>query len=244
MQNNKEITSYKGNGHKTEHVKHLFDNIAHSYDLLNHVLSLGIDRRWRRKAIDLLRPFHPEHILDIATGTGDFAILAARRLHPQIIVGADISEDMMSIARKKIHDEKLEDVIRLHREDCMKLTFPDNTFDAVTISYGARNFEDLRQGLYEIHRVLKPGGHLLLVELSTPDKFPMKQLFAVYARLIMPLIGRIISGDNSAYTYLPHTMAAFPQGENLRQILMQCGFSEVYWKDFMGGISTQYLSTK
>lgn len=222
----------------------MFDNIAHSYDLLNHSLSWGIDRRWRRIAIDSLRAFKPQQILDIATGTGDFAILSARRLQPQSVTGADISEGMMQIARQKVKEKKLDHIIRFQREDCSSLSFPDDTFDAVTVAYGVRNFENLDEGLRETCRVLKPGGHLLIVELSSPKNFPMKQLFAVYAKVVMPAIGRLISKDRSAYTYLPATMAAFPQGEVMQGILKKAGFREVYFKRFTFGISTMYLATK
>lgn len=222
----------------------MFDNIAHSYDLLNHSLSWGIDRRWRRIAIDSLRAFKPQQILDIATGTGDFAILSARRLQPQSVTGADISEGMMQIARQKVTEKKLDHIIRFQREDCSSLSFSDDTFDAVTVAYGVRNFENLDEGLRETCRVLKPGGHLLIVELSSPKNFPMKQLFAVYAKIVMPAIGRLISKDRSAYTYLPATMAAFPQGEVMQGILKKAGFREVYFKRFTFGISTMYLATK
>lgn len=238
------IKPYSSNGHKREQVERMFDNIAHSYDLLNHSLSWGIDRKWRRKAIDSLRPFRPEHILDIATGTGDFAVLSAQRLNPRSITGVDISEGMMQVGREKVRRKSLEHIIRFQREDCAALSFPDNTFDAVTVAYGVRNFENLDRSLREIHRVLKPGGHLLIVELCTPVRFPMKQLFQVYSHLVMPVIGRLISKDNSAYTYLPATMAAFPQGEVMQGILCRAGFSEVTFRRLTGGLCTQYLSTK
>ena len=244
MYEQEKIKPYEGNGHKSEQVEQMFDNIAHSYDLLNHCLSLGIDKRWRRTAIDALRPYHPQHILDIATGTGDFAILSAKRLQPQSIVGADISEGMMAIGKDKVKEIGLDNIIRFQREDCTALTFPDNSFDAVTVAYGVRNFESLDTGLKEICRVLKTGGHLLIVELSSPRRFPMKQLFALYAKIIMPTIGKIISKDNSAYTYVPATMAAFPQGEVMEGILKKAGFSDVRFKRFTFGISTMYLATK
>lgn len=238
------IKPYKGNRHKREQVEQMFNNIAHSYDVLNHSLSLGIDRIWRRRAIDRLKPFAPQRILDIATGTGDFAILAARRLHPQSIIGADISEGMMDIGRRKVAAQGLENIIRFQREDCSRLGFSDNSFDAVTVAYGVRNFEHLDQGLSEICRVLTPGGHLLILELCTPNRFPMKQLFGIYARLVMPLIGHFISRDSSAYTYLPATMAAFPQGEVMQGILRHTGFREVVFKRLTFGICTLYLATK
>ena len=194
--------------------------------------------------MDSLKPFKPQDILDVATGTGDFAILAARRLSPRSVTGADISEGMMDVGRRKVKDMQLEHIIRFQREDCASLSYPDNTFDAVTVAYGVRNFEDLDKGLREICRVLKPGGHLLIVELCVPVRFPMKQLFSIYAKSVMPLIGRLISKDNSAYTYLPATMAAFPQGEVMQGILQRAGFSEVTFRRFTFGICTQYLSTK
>lgn len=244
MYEQEKIKPYGDNSHKREQVERMFDNIAHSYDLLNHSLSWGIDRRWRRMAIDSLRPFKPQRMLDIATGTGDFAILSAQRLHPASITGADISEGMMQVGRKKVKERHLEHIIGFQREDCAALSFPDNTFDAVTVAYGVRNFENLDKGLREICRVLKPGGHLLIVELSSPKRFPMKQLFSIYAKVIMPTIGKIISKDSSAYTYLPATMAAFPQGEIMQGILKKAGFEEVFFKRFTFGISTMYLATK
>ena len=244
MYEQEKIKPYEGNGHKREQVERMFDNIAHSYDLLNHSLSWGIDRRWRRTAIDALRPFCPQRILDMATGTGDFAILCAERLKPQAITGADISEGMMQIGRQKVRERKLEHIITFRKEDCAALTFADNTFDAATVAYGVRNFENLDQGLNELCRVLKPGGHLLIVELSAPQKFPMKQLFRIYARAVMPVIGRLISHDRNAYTYLPATMEAFPQGEVMQGILTKAGFSQVMFRRFTFGISTMYLATK
>lgn len=238
------IKPYGTEGRKSEQVERMFDRIAHSYDLLNHSLSWGIDRRWRRTAIDSLAPFRPQDLLDIATGTGDFAILAARRLKPHSITGADISEGMMEVGRRKVREQQLDRIIRFRREDCTALSFEDGTFDAVTVAYGVRNFEDLDAGLREMHRVLRPDGHLLIVELSAPDRFPMKQLFSIYAKVVMPCIGRLISKDHSAYTYLPATMAAFPQGEVMEGILRKAGFSEVRFKRFTFGISTMYLATK
>lgn len=225
-------------------VEAMFNHIAPTYDRLNHALSLGIDRRWRRKAIDALKPFAPQTILDIATGTGDFAILAARRLDPDRIIGVDISEGMMDVGREKVKQEGLDDTIFFMKDDCTALTFADNSFDAVTVAYGARNFEDLKAGLREMRRVLQPGGHLMLVELTTPPRFPMKQLFAFYSHTVMPFLGRLISHDDSAYTYLPRSMEAFPQAEQLVPMLKKCGFSEVQFKRFTFGLSTMYLATK
>lgn len=222
----------------------MFDKIAPSYDRLNHALSLGIDRRWRRTAVDALGQFKPLEILDIATGTGDFALLLAERIKPQHIIGADISEGMMAVGCEKVKEASLQDVISFQREDCTKLSFPDGMFDAVTSAYGVRNFHDLDTGLREMQRVLRPGGHLLIVELTPPPRFPMKQLFWVYAHVVMPLLGRLISHDNSAYTYLPASMEAFPQAEEMEGILRNAGFAEVQWKRFTFGISTMYLAGK
>ena len=231
-------------GEKGEQVEQMFDHIAHSYDLLNHALSLGIDKGWRRKAIDALKVYHPQRILDIATGTGDFAILSAKRIKPQQIIGADISEGMMAVGREKVQKKSMQDIISFQREDCMHLSFPDENFDAVTSAYGVRNFQNLDAGLSEIFRVLRKGGHLLIVELCTPPRFPMKQLFGLYAHVVMPFIGKIISHDASAYTYLPSSMEAFPQGEVMEGILKKAGFQQIKWKRFTFGLCTMYLASK
>lgn len=243
MYKQESVTPY-GEGSKQEQIRRMFDKIAPSYDRLNHALSLGIDRRWRRTAVDALGIHQPQQILDIATGTGDFALLLAKRLKPQHIVGADISEGMMAVGREKVKDEGLQNVISFQHEDCMQLSFPDGSFDAVTSSYGVRNFQNLDKGLQEMQRVLRPGGHLLIVELTPPPRFPMKQLFWIYAHVVMPLLGRLISHDDSAYTYLPASMEAFPQPEQMEGILRKAGFAEVQWRRFTFGISTMYLATK
>lgn len=243
MYKQEQITPY-GKGSKQEQIRHMFDKIAPSYDRLNHALSLGIDRRWRRTAVDSLIQYKPQQILDIATGTGDFAMLCAKRIQPQHIIGADISEGMMAVGREKVAKAGLQDTISFQREDCTKLSFSDNSFDAVTSSYGVRNFQDLDAGLREMQRVLRPGGHLLIVELTPPPHFPMKQLFWLYAHVVMPLIGRLISHDNSAYTYLPASMEAFPQPEQMEDILHKAGFTEIRWHRFTFGISTMYIAEK
>lgn len=243
MYKQESVTPY-GEGSKQEQIRRMFDKIAPSYDRLNHALSLGIDRRWRCTAVDALGIHQPQQILDIATGTGDFALLLAKRIKPQHIVGADISEGMMAVGREKVREEGLQNVISFQYEDCMQLSFPDGSFDAVTSSYGVRNFQNLDKGLQEMQRVLRPGGHLLIVELTPPPSFPMKQLFWLYAHVVMPLLGRLISHDDSAYTYLPASMEAFPQPEQMEGILRKAGFTEVQWRRFTFGISTMYLATK
>lgn len=222
----------------------MFNNIAPTYDTLNHRLSWDIDKGWRKKAIAQLQPFSPRHILDIATGTGDFAILAARMLTPEKLVGADISEGMMDIGRQKVKRARLEQIISFEKEDCLQLSYPENSFDAVTAAFGIRNFPNLDRGLKEIFRVLKPGGHLSIVELTSPVAFPMKQLFKVYSHTVLPIYGRLVSRDDSAYRYLTATIEAFPQGEQMVGIFKKAGFSEARFERLTFGICTMYLATK
>lgn len=222
----------------------MFNNIAPTYDTLNHRLSWDIDKGWRKKAIAQLQPFSPRHILDIATGTGDFAILAARMLTPEKLIGADISEGMMDIGRQKVKRARLEQIISFEKEDCLQLSYPENSFDAVTAAFGIRNFPDLDRGLKEIFRVLKPGGHLSIVELTSPVAFPMKQLFKVYSHTVLPIYGCLVSRDDSAYHYLTATIEAFPQGEQMVGILKKAGFSEARFERLTFGICTMYLATK
>lgn len=222
----------------------MFNNIAPTYDTLNHRLSWDIDKGWRKKAIAQLQPFSPRHILDIATGTGDFAILAARMLTPEKLIGADISEGMMDIGRQKVKRARLAQIISFEKEDCLQLSYPENSFDAVTAAFGIRNFPNLDRGLKEIFRVLKPGGHLSIVELTSPVAFPMKQLFKVYSHTVLPIYGRLVSRDDSAYRYLTATIEAFPQGEQMVGILKKAGFSEARFERLTFGICTMYLATK
>ena len=242
--NQETIKPYNEEGDKAQQVEAMFDNIAPTYDALNHRMSWNIDKYWRNKAIDILARQSPKHILDIATGTGDFAILAAEKIKPQTVVGADISEGMMAIARKKTAERNLEKVVRFERQDCTALSYPDNSFDAVTAAFGIRNFQDLEAGLSEMCRVLKTGGKLSIVELTTPVTFPMKQLFWAYSHVAMPLLGRLLSKDRRAYTYLPRTMEAFPQGEVMKGILEKAGFGHVMFKRYTFGLSTMYLACK
>ena len=231
-------------GEKASQVEQMFDVIAPSYDKLNHRLSWNIDRGWRKKAIRQLVPFRPQKVLDIATGTGDFAIMAAQMLSPQSLVGADISEGMMAVGAEKVKKLGLQDIISFAREDCLNLSYDDNTFDAVTAAFGIRNFASLDRGLSEMCRVMKPGGHLSIVELTTPVSFPMKQLFWLYSHTVLPLYGRLVSKDKSAYTYLTKTIEAFPQGEHMMEILQQAGFSETAFRRLTFGICTLYTATK
>ena len=238
------IKPYEQQGEKAAQVELMFDNIAPTYDKLNHRLSWDIDRGWRKKAIQRLAPYKPKTMLDIATGTGDFAILAAQMLHPESLIGADISEGMMEIGRQKVKQLGLDGIVKFEKEDCLHLSYADDTFDAVTAAFGIRNFADLDQGLREMWRVLKPDGKLSIVELTTPVSFPMKQLFRIYSHSVLPVYGRLISRDTSAYTYLTKTIEAFPQGERMEEILRQAGFREASFKRLTFGICTMYFATK
>ena len=238
------ITPYCTSGEKTAQVEAMFDNIATTYDTLNHRLSWNIDRWWRRKAIMQLAPYHPQTLLDIATGTGDFAITAAQMLRPQHLTGADISEGMMQIARQKVERLGMSNTISFDKEDCLALSYPDNSFDAVTSAFGIRNFSDLDRGLSEMCRVLKRGGHLAIVELTTPVSFPMKQLFRIYSHTVLPLYGRLVSKDERAYAYLTRTIEAFPQGEKMAGILQKAGFSKAAFRRLTFGICTLYTAVK
>lgn len=238
------IKPYNQDESKAAQVEKMFDNIATTYDNLNHVLSLGIDKSWRRKAINLLKPYAPKHMMDVATGTGDFAIQACRVLQPEELIGTDISEGMMNVGREKVRQERLDRQISFAKEDCTSLSFPDNRFDAITVAFGVRNFENLDKGLSEMHRVLTPGGHLVILELSEPEVFPMKQMYALYSKVVIPTLGKLLSKDNSAYTYLPQSIKAFPQGEVMQKILYNAGFSKVEFKRLTMGICTLYFATK
>ena len=244
MYKKEQIKPYEGTGDKGKLVEEMFDNIAPTYDTLNHRLSWDIDKGWRKKAIKRLLPYAPKKMLDIATGTGDFAILAAQMLHPEQLVGADISEGMMEIGRQKVKRMGLDKVISFEKQDCLHLGYEDETFDAVTAAFGIRNFQNLDQGLSEMCRVLKKGGHLCIVELTTPVSFPMKQLFRIYSGTVLPIYGKLISKDQSAYDYLNKTIAAFPQGEVMMEVLMKAGFEKAEFKRLTFGICTLYFATK
>lgn len=239
-----QVKPYGAAGSKRKQVETMFNHIAHSYDLLNHTLSLGIDRLWRRAAIDYLKPFQPQHILDVATGTGDLALLACQRLQPRQVVGCDISEGMMEVGRKKIAEAGLGDHITLQYEDCAQLSFSDNTFDAVISAFALRNFEHLDQCLAEMYRVLRPGGKLSVIDLCTPVRFPMKQLFYIYKKIVMPLVGRLISHDHTAYTYLPQTMDAVPQAQQMQAIISKAGFRHTHYKRLAFGLCILYTAEK
>jgi len=228
---------------KKQQVRSMFNNIAHRYDFLNHFLSAGIDYSWRRKAIKLIGEIHPKTILDVATGTGDLAIEAVK-LKPRQIIGIDIAEDMLEIGRKKIDKKSLSEIISLETGDSEELRFDDNSFDAVMVSFGVRNFENLEKGLSEMHRVLDKGGMIMVLEFSKPTKFPIRQLYYLYFKYILPFLGRLISGDSSAYTYLPDSVGAFPSGNRFLNILQKIGFSNPAYKSLTFGIASIYWAVK
>lgn len=228
---------------KKQQVAKMFNSISNRYDFLNHFLSLGIDILWRRKAISLLKDLQPKTILDIATGTGDLAI-EALSLKPEKIVGVDISEGMLEVGRRKMREKKLDNIIQLTLGDSENLPFTDNYFDAAIVAFGVRNFENLERGLGEMLRVVRPGGRIVILEMSKPSKFPMKQLYNVYFTSILPVIGRWISRDQAAYRYLPESVQAFPDGDQLVKILAATGYKNPQCKPLTFGISTLYWGSK
>jgi demethylmenaquinone methyltransferase / 2-methoxy-6-polyprenyl-1,4-benzoquinol methylase len=237
------VVPYNEETSKKEQVAKMFNNISHRYDFLNHFLSLGIDKLWRKQAISLLRSRSPKFILDVATGTGDFAIQALT-LNPDKVIGVDISTGMLDMGRVKIREQKLESRIELLEGDSENLPFEENKFDAITVAFGVRNFENLELGLREIKRVLKPGGMLVVLEFSKPRAFPFKQLYNFYFKSILPGVGRMVSADKAAYTYLPASVEAFPDGNDFIQVLQRVGFNETQCRTLTFGISSIYTGTK
>ncbi len=228
---------------KKEEVALMFNNISHRYDLLNHLLSFGIDKGWRKVAIKMLASSRPQFILDVATGTGDFAI-SALAVNPKKITGVDISEGMLEEGRKKIQEQQLTSQIELLYGDSENLPFSNNTFDAVTVAFGVRNFENLQKGLNEIYRVLKPGGTLIVLEFSKPAHFPVKYLYMFYFKYILPAVGRIVSGDNAAYRYLHKSVSRFPEGKAFMNHMSTSGLKNLTEKRLTFGIASVYKGVK
>ncbi|MCX6281910.1 MAG: bifunctional demethylmenaquinone methyltransferase/2-methoxy-6-polyprenyl-1,4-benzoquinol methylase UbiE [Bacteroidetes bacterium] len=226
-----------------ESVQTMFDEISGNYDFLNHFLSFGIDRLWRKRLVKEILKSNPSHVLDLATGTADLA-LELRRKGGLRITGVDISENMMAIGRKKIAKAGLSDFIELQCGDAENLQFPDENFDAAMIAFGVRNFENLEKGIGEMHRVLKKSGKVMILEFSHPQAFPLKQFYGFYSRFIIPLIGRMISSHPSAYRYLPDTVAAFPSGMAFLDIMIRCGFTGCRYISLSGGIASIYSGTR
>ena len=228
---------------KKQQIARMFNSISRRYDLLNHLLSAGVDVYWRKKAIGKLKALKPKTILDVATGTGDFAV-EALSLQPDQIIGVDISEGMLDIARQKIKDRHLDDRITLMSGDSENLPFPENMFDAVIVAFGVRNFENLESGLTDMLRVLKPGGKVVILEFSKPDRFPFSQFYGFYFRYIVPVVGRWVSRDRSAYDYLPESVHAFPRGKTFTDILTRIGYRETASQALTFGICSIYTGTK
>jgi demethylmenaquinone methyltransferase/2-methoxy-6-polyprenyl-1,4-benzoquinol methylase len=239
------ITPYKDNkSGKKEQVAQMFNNIARRYDFLNHFLSLGIDNIWRRKAIHCLKDISAEPvILDVASGTGDLAI-AALKLNPKKIIGIDISEEMLNIGIQKINKKGYQNIIELKKGDSENIEFDNDFFDGITVAFGVRNFENLNKGLSEMYRVLKPGGRAVILEFSKPRLFPVKQLYDFYFKAVLPMLGKIISKDSSAYTYLPESVNAFPEREQFIQELENLGFKNCTFKPLSFGIAMIYVGLK
>jgi len=238
------VKPYKDSSHsKKNQIALMFNNISKQYDFLNHFLSFGIDHLWRRRVIRMIKPFNPDQILDIATGTGDLAISAAR-INPKKIIGIDISEGMLAIGNQKIIKKKLDHFIELLQGDSENLQFDENTFDAAMVAFGVRNFETLQKGLVEINRVLKPGAPFVVLEFSKPKAFPVKQLYSFYSKYIMPGVGKFFSKDQSAYTYLPESVQAFPEGKHFLAELSKAGFNSVTEKRLTFGVATIYFGVK
>lgn len=229
-------------GAKKEQVRDMFNNIAHRYDFLNHFLSLGIDKRWRKRTIGEISKVAHANILDVATGTADLAIEAAR-LNPQQITGIDISEKMLELGRQKVAEKKLDKIISFQVADSENLPFDDAKFDVAMVAFGIRNFQHLETGLKEMRRVVRENGAVFILEFSHPEKFPVKQFYSFYSRFILPFWGKFFSGDNNAYNYLPESIRNFPSGRELEKVLLRVGYSKVKIMPLTFGVVTLYIAS-
>ncbi len=241
---NPEITPYADQTTKKEQVATMFNNISGTYDFLNHFLSLGIDIIWRKKAIRELSAIQPRMVLDVATGTGDFAFESINILHPDKVIGVDISEGMLEVAKKKIKERNLEHIFSVQLGDSEGLHFEDNTFDAITVAFGVRNYENLQKGLADMYRVLKPEGKIVILEFSKPKSFPIKQSYNLYFKYVTPFFGKLFSKDKRAYSYLPESVAAFPDGKDFIALMEKVGYKSTKHRSLTFGISAIYTGIK
>jgi len=240
---NKVVKPYNSDRSKKEEVAEMFNNISGRYDFLNHFLSLGIDHLWRSRAVKELREINPKRILDIATGTGDFAI-ANLKLKPEEVVGIDISSGMLEVGKEKMKKKKVDHIVSMQLGDSEDLPFDDNYFDGLTVGFGVRNFENLEKGLAEMLRVIRPGGKAIILEFSKPKMFPIKQAFGFYSKYFIPFFGKRISKDEKAYAYLPESVAAFPEGKEFENVLKKLNYKNIKSIPVSGGIATIYVGTK
>ena len=239
----KVVKPYNSDRSKKEEVAEMFNNISGRYDFLNHFLSLGIDHLWRARAVKELREINPKRILDIATGTGDFAI-ANLKLKPEEVVGIDISSGMLEVGKEKMKKKKVDHIVSMQLGDSEDLPFDDNYFDGLTVGFGVRNFENLEKGLTEMLRVIRPGGKAIILEFSKPKMFPIKQAFGFYSKYFIPFFGKRISKDEKAYAYLPESVAAFPEGKDFENVLEKLNYKNIKSIPVSGGIATIYVGTK
>lgn len=238
------ILPYESGESKNVQVRRMFDAIAPVYDRMNRLMTFGLDRGWRKTALKMLRTYRPHTILDVATGTGDLPFMMQRLLDSPSVTGIDLSDGMLAVARHKCRELGLEDTVTFERQDCLSLTFADNRFDAVTVAFGVRNFQRLQQGFAEMYRVLKPGGVLMVIELSEPTRFPVHQLYRLYAHGVIPLWGRLFSRDRQAYVYLPRSVDAVPQGEEMLSIFRSVGFEKTRCRRLTMGVCSIYWGQK
>jgi demethylmenaquinone methyltransferase/2-methoxy-6-polyprenyl-1,4-benzoquinol methylase len=239
----KVVKPYNSDKSKKEEVAQMFNNISANYDFLNHFLSLGIDHIWRKKAVKELKSIQPKKLLDIATGTGDFAI-ACLKLQPEKIIGLDISSGMLEVGKQKMIKRKHDHIISMQLGDSENLPYADGEFDGLTVGFGVRNFENLEKGLGEMLRVLRPGGKAVILEFSKPKAFPIKQLFNFYSKYFIPFFGKRISKDERAYAYLPESVATFPEGKEMQAVMEKVGYTNVKIIPLTGGISSIYVGSK
>ena len=238
------ITPYGSNATKTDQVKDMFDSIAPAYDFMNRAMTFGIDKIWRKIAVNILKKQNPKTLLDVATGTGDLAFLLHKVIKPDQITGIDLSSQMLSIAEIKAKKAGLENTIKFEQGNCLELKYQDNCFDAITVAYGVRNFENLRKGYSEMFRVLNTNGTLCVIELSTPPNSLIKWIYDIYTKYLIPFVGKLISKDKRAYAYLPESIAAVPQGNDMLEIMQKAGFKNCYFKRLTFGVCTIYIGKK